>query len=207
EKRPQDLKLADTLGITDISLATILGITQDNRPILSQCINENNKDSLAIIIGVLNRIPELKISFGRAQGQFNPELVAGILLDWINGQSISKIAQKQYITVNECSGYIFSKLKNYIPWGMAIYQKISNDENELLPSYAFYGVKDAQSVKLSYVGVPRFALNKVKDLIKDKSLYDDLSNLREHIKNQNFALENNQAKNAMINQIIKQAIL
>ncbi len=207
EKEPSQLKLADTLGITDISLATIIGITRDTGPSLAQCIEENNQDGLTVIIDAINCIPELKINLGREEGRFNAELIAGILLDWINGQSISEIADTHGLGVNKCSGYIFSRLKNYIPWGMAIYQKISHDKNELLPSYAFYGVKDERSVKLSYIGVPRFALSKVKSLITDDRLYSNLSNLKDHLKRENFVFEENQAKNEMINKIIKQAII
>ena len=205
-KDKRQLRLADTLGITDISLSTIIGITQDNRPILSDCINQNDRDGLATIIDAIYKIPELKISLGRQEGLFNAELIAGILLDWINGKTISEIAKKSGIELNECSEYIFSRLKNYIPWGMAIYQKISNDNNELLPSYAFYGVKDEKSVKLSYIGVPRFALNRVKQLIKDENLYKDLSKLGKHIQSRNFTLEDNSTRNEIINQIIKQSV-
>lgn len=205
-KETSQLKLADTLGITDISLSTIIGIvTHQNTPLLSDCISQNNTNNLAIIINAINVIPELKIHL-REQGQFNPELIARIMLGWINGRSISQISRANNLTTNECSGYIFSRLKNYIPWGMAIYQKISHDTNELLPSYAFYGVKDEKSVKLSYIGVPRFALQKVKSTITDDNLYQDMNELKSYIKKQNFDIEQSTTQNNIINKIIKKSI-
>ena len=207
KKDAGQLKLADALGITDISLSTIIGITQENGPLLSECIYNNDTENLAIIINAINIIPELKISLGREEGLFNSALIAGILLDWINGRSIPEISRANDITTNECSGYIFSRLKNYIPWGMAIYQKISKDQNELLPSYAFYGVKDEKSVRLSYIGVPRFALNKVKAAITDDNLYKDTHALRAFIRTKEFVLAEEASRNHIVNQIIKSSIL
>ncbi len=206
-KQVSQLKLADTLGITDISLATIIGITQENRPLLSACLRDNNQRKLAVIINAIHRIPELKISLGRQTGIFDPRLVAGILLGWINGETIPQIARAQSLELNECSGYIFSRLKNYIPWGMAIYQNISNDENKLLPSYAFYGVKDEPSVKLSFIGVPRFALSRVKNTITDKTLYEDIKKLRTFVKKSKFDLETAPGKNDIVNRIIQDSVL
>jgi replicative superfamily II helicase len=206
EKRPQDLKLADTLGITDISLSTIIGISIENRPLLSESIEKNDRENLTQIIEYINSIPELKIGLGRQEGQFNAELVAGVLLSWINGKSIQEISHNNCISINECSGYIFSNLKNYIPWGMAIYQNISNDENPLLPSYAFYGVKDEQAVKLSYLGVPRFAVEKVKKCITDDSLYNDMAQLKKFLKNQEFLIVENIPNKEVVNKIIKSSL-
>ena len=212
DKSANQLKLADTLGITDVSLSTIIGIikNQDNLPLLSECIGKNNKNGLAIIIDAINSIPELKISL-RQEGFFKPELIAGILLDWINGKSIANISVNNQLSTNECAGYIFSKLKNYIPWGMAIYQKISSDDNDLLPSYAFYGVKNKQHVKLAYLGVPRFALDKVATYISDDALYNDTSKLKsflkDTLKNKAISLDENNNKNVIINTIIEKSII
>ena len=207
EKKASQLKLADTLGITDISLSTIIGITQNNRPLLSECIDKNNIDDLAIVIDAINKIPELKISLGRQKGSFQPKLIASIMIDWINGKTIAEISKNNALKINDCSGYIFSRLKNYIPWGMAIYQKISDDQNDLLPSYAFYGVKNEKSVKLSYIGIPRFALNNVKKSIKDDHLYKDIQSLRKFIKDQKFSVKNNIDRSDIINQIIKKSLI
>ena len=210
-KKINQLKLADTLGVTDISLSTLIGRTQEIKSLkLSDCIDQNDKIKLKEICEVIHSVPELKIDLGREAGSFNPELVASILLDWINGKSVSQISERNELDINECSNYIFSKLKNYIPWGIAIYQKISNDDNRLLPSYAFYGVKDEQAVKLSYIGVPRFALVKIKKEIEDLSLYQSISKLKnflmKNLTENNFKLEQNMSRNKIVNQIIKRSI-
>ena len=114
-----------------------------------------------------------------------------------------KISIDNCLDINECSGYIFSRIKNYIPWGISIYQKISNDNNPILPSYTFYGVFDKESVKLSYIGVPRFAVSQMKKEIKDKKLYDNLCKLKEFIKNNHFDLKELKSDNEIINKIIK----
>jgi len=206
-KEVKNLKLADNLGITDISLATIIGITTDSRPLLTECIEQKNTAKLAQILAAIHKIPELKISLGRDQGEFNATLIANILLDWVNGKSIKTISLNNELTVNACAGYLFSNFKNYVPWGMAIYQKISYDNNPILPSYAYYGVNNEESVKLSYIGVPRFALQQVKNSITDPKIYQNISELRQFLKQKKTFLEKNFNKNAILNQIIQNSIL
>jgi hypothetical protein len=59
-----------------------------------------------------------------------------------------------------------------MPWGINIYQAVSFDiqtENaQLLPSYIYYGVADKESVIVSKLGVPRFAVHNVVSILKEE---------------------------------------
>jgi hypothetical protein len=70
-----------------------------------------------------------------------------------------------------------------MPWGMNIYQEVSYDlqtENALmLPSYIYYGVSNKEAVIISKLGVPRFAVNNVLKVLKEK--YADIPISVEHI--------------------------
>ena len=63
-------------------------------------------------------------------------------------------------------------MKSYMPWGMNIYQAVSFDlqtENaQMLPSYIYYGVSSKEAVIVSKVGVPRFAVDNVLKVLKQK---------------------------------------
>ena len=89
DKKAKDLKLADALGITNISLNTILGLYQNNKYCITDSIKTKNMDELSVIIENINRIPELKLNFGNT-GNFEPKLIAKILLGWVHGESIKK---------------------------------------------------------------------------------------------------------------------
>ena len=63
-------------------------------------------------------------------------------------------------------------MKSYMPWGINVYQTISYDlqtENaQMLPSYIYYGVSSREEVIVSKLGVPRFAVKNVLDILRKK---------------------------------------
>ena len=64
-------------------------------------------------------------------------------------------------------------MKSYTPWGINIYQAVSFDlqtENaQMLPSYIYYGVSSKEAVIVSKLGVPRFAVDNVLRVLKEKN--------------------------------------
>ena len=197
----RQLKKADSSGISDISYRTITGLVLALKKEIIEMVGNSRKDdflkaskiilqskdviSLARIINIIARIPEMKLQlFGH--GNFNPESIAKIVIGWVNGRKVAEIAKEiQYENVSyeeilgRCFKYVNGNLKSYIPWGMSIYQTLTDDidtgDGMNLPSYIYYGVKDKEAVILSKAGVPRFAINDVKELIKKYSPGIELS--------------------------------
>ena len=104
----------------------------------------------------------------------------------MHGERVSDIAdnirrenQTPEEIVEICNQYLNSQMKSYMPWGINIYQELSYDFNsdnaKLLPSFIYYGVSDKDSVILSKVGVPRFAIDSVKKALRKKDKNMDIS--------------------------------
>lgn len=220
-KKIQDLTLADQSGISDISLSklyaeylelkkelTISNInTDDNLKVSKMILKTKNEDAFAKVISILNKISEFKLDLGSMGQSFSPELIAKITIQWVNGDSIEKIAQDNYNDKHDntykeflalCNKYINSPMKNFIPWGISVFQTISNDrDNEVaenLPSLIYYGVNNVEGAILSKIGVPRSMLNNMSNLIKSEKAtlpikienMDEIKNLLKNVDEKTF---------------------
>lgn len=195
-KKKADLEKADELGISDISYskvksmigAFIMDLKErgDSDYFASKLILESkNVERLSDIITIIARIPELNIAM-LGQGNLDSERIARLLIGWVHGERVFDIAsdirrENQPIdtVVEMCNRYLNSQMKSYMPWGMNIYQEISydlsTDDAKLLPSFIYYGVSDKESVILSKVGVPRFAIDNVRNALKKKDKHIEIS--------------------------------
>lgn len=226
------LTLADTFGVSDLSLNLVTGLilerereiklqtsdpkSQENQLLASKIILETKDiDNLAEIVGIIAKFPEMQISLWNQPGKLDAVSVAKVIIGWVNGQSIHNIAQSLEMgnkdVLGICNQYINSNLKNFIPWGINVYQMITKDKTDtakMLPSYIYYGVNDKESVILSRIGVPRFLVNNVKTILKksfanERIATDNLDNLRARIKEINdFAIGSSQQEKAAIKEIV-----
>ena len=137
-----------------------------------------NVERLAEIISIIAKIPEIKIQI-MERGVLDPESIARLLVGWVNGEKVSDIAksikrtgQTDEEVISICNRYLNSQMKSYMPWGINVYQTISYDlqtENaQMLPSYIYYGVSSREEVIVSKLGVPRFAVKNVLDILRKK---------------------------------------
>lgn len=192
-KSPATLKLADLSGISDISLSKLYSEykkfveqlesnnanTDKNKKASSLILDSENSHYLGQIIYMLNQVPEFKLSFGMNGDEFNSEMIAKMVIGWVGGDSIEKIAHDNYVPnpkvdfnefLSKCNKYINSKMKNFIPWGISVYQTVSSDREDTrsanLPSFIYYGVNNTEMAILSKVGVPRSALKTVKSVLE-----------------------------------------
>lgn len=185
------LKLADLLGISDISLSKFYSeMARLKEDLLSEFGPDatekmkasklilDSKDSVIFsrVVDILASIPELKV-FIDGRGTLDSKSIADIVIGWVNGRSINDIAseirrdgQSLEDAIGLCHRYINGRLKTFVPWGVSIYQNltddVSEDRSKSLPSYIYFGVKDNNSVILSTAGVPRFALGEVSRIYK-----------------------------------------
>lgn len=126
--------------------------------------------ALTSVIEVIADIPELDLGIrtDTANAQFNARTVAGITRDWVNGKSVSEIAdswfgfhESESERIRAAGHYIHSKLVGQVPWGMsALYKLLALDQNEgsttaYSSAMVFYGVSSPQGVTMRIGGVPR----------------------------------------------------
>ena len=141
-------------------------------------LQTKNIERLTEIINIIARIPEIKIEM-LGQGNLDPESIAKLLLGWVNGdkvkdiaKNIKRVGQSDEEVISLCNRYLNSQMKSYMPWGMNIYQAVSYDlqteSAQMLPSYIYYGVSSKEAVIVSKLGVPRFAVENVLKVLKEK---------------------------------------
>lgn len=189
QNEKKDMSKADELGISDISYTKVKSIIGafiynlkekgDNEYKASEIIlKTKNVQRLAEIIDIIARIPEIKIQI-LGQGSLDAESIARLLMGWVNGDKVKDIARKirrddqsEEEAISICNRYLNSQMKSYMPWGINIYQAVSFDlqteSAQMLPSYIYYGVSDKEAVIVSKLGVPRFAIRNVLDILKSK---------------------------------------
>lgn len=189
QNEKKDMSKADELGISDISYTKVKSIIGafihklkeegDNEYKASEIIlKTKNVQRLAEIINIIAKIPEIKIQI-LGQGALDAESIASLLMGWVNGDKVKDIAKKirrndqsEEEAISICNRYLNSQMKSYMPWGINIYQAVSFDlqteSAQMLPSYIYYGVSDKEAVIVSKLGVPRFAVKNVLDILKNK---------------------------------------
>lgn len=188
-----NLTLADVFGISNISLNGVMAriiefknnlqaegvLNNENLHVSKIILESKNEENLAKIIAIISGIPELKVAIFNRAGKLDVESISKILIGWVNGEPINKIASKiqrqnQNLdqAIGECNKYINGNLKNYLPWGMNIYQTLTEDNKsesaKMLPSYIYYGVSDKESAIIASIGIPRFLVNNIKSKVKEK---------------------------------------
>lgn len=172
-REPGYLALADGTGFSlatvDMLYARQLNSTMNSEIFWSpSSLFSEDLQSLTSVIEILADVPELELGRGDS-GQFNPESVAGIVRDWVHGESLQSIADTWFAyrdeevdRIREASHYLHSRLVAQVPWGMGVMQRLMLDEEEVeevghIPSLVFYGVPSKEAVSLRMAGVPRIA--------------------------------------------------
>ena len=231
--KKEDMAKADELGISDISYTKVKSIigafihglkeNGDQEYKASEIILQTrNIKRLTDIINIIAKIPEIKIDM-LGQGNLDPESIAKLLMGWVNGDKVKDIAeeikrpgQKDEDVISLCNRYLNSQMKSYMPWGINIYQAVSFDlqtENaQMLPSYIYYGVSSKEAVIVSKVGVPRFAVDNVLRILKEKHpklsiSIDNIMNLKaaiHQIESTEYKIENVSSK--IIKEIVDKRI-
>lgn len=198
------LTLADVFGISNISLNSVTARVIEHKNRIEELYSTNINDhlyasnvilktkdvaDLSEIIGVLSNIPELKVSlFEREGGKLDTVTIAKVLIGWVNGESVNEIATKAKRegesiddAIGNCNKYINGNLKNYLPWGINIYQTLTKDANDesakMLPSFIYYGVNSKQSAILASIGIPRFIIPMVLNVLNNAQQNVSIDNI------------------------------
>ena len=181
-REPGYLALADGTGFSLSSIDMLYAIQSRDYPEFrdpafwsKDTLFASDLSHLESVVSVLGKVPELQLG-SQDTGSFNPYRIAGIVQDWVNGHSISLIADRwfQHETngmerVRAASHYLHSKLVGQIPWGIGAIQRLAGIEQQQgdaanVPSLVFYGVSSREAAQLRMVGVPRIAADRLASL-------------------------------------------
>jgi helicase len=195
------LALADGTGFSLSSVDFLYALQRQEHPEFGDVnfwstgnLFGENLDSLSSVVSVLGQIPEL--SLGREDvGPFNPQRVAGIIRDWVEGKTVSEIADSWFAHVDdltrrrrEAGHYLYSQLVGQVPWGVGAIQRLvfgAGDpaaEATHVPSLIYYGVPSRDAVSLRMVGVPRVAAKGLGEVLQAESELNSYEDLRSWVR-------------------------
>lgn len=173
-KNKKKMEVITGSGLSSLSMNYLLGNYNKELKFAASNLFAEHDETLSKLVKIVGGVPEIDLGIYKKGGNLNPELVAEITKDWVNGKSLREIALKhiQYKEtldekIQHCGKYIYGTLTNNLSWGIAAFQKTvgmrENNEVEfaledtLIPSYIYFGVNSKEAAALSMLGVPRFA--------------------------------------------------
>lgn len=168
------LALADSTGFSLTSVDYLTAVSRREHPDFAdprfweprRLFDSGSLAALTEVVTVLGRVPELTLGQDAA-GQFNPERVAGIVRDWVQGESVSAIADRWFAQERDdrerrrdAASYLFSRLVGQMPWGLGALQQLNlradaPGDAAHVPFMVFYGVNSGDATRLRMSGVPR----------------------------------------------------
>lgn len=189
--RSSDAKLSDSTGFSTVSIRNLLGGLQSvgmnqsdwNR---NQLFSENNQN-LSKLVGLMLNTPEIRSQVQKLSPNlqaFDQTSISRMMVDWVNGKSISFIADKYFATQGDprkrieiCSKAMYSYMANAATWGLAAIQKMPNsgagwdqlseiDKKKManLPALLHYGVSSDEAVLMRKSNIPRSIATRVGQL-------------------------------------------
>ncbi|MBU7018736.1 MAG: DEAD/DEAH box helicase [Theionarchaea archaeon] len=148
-------------------------------------IFEYGSDNLTRQIEVVSRIPEIRLGH-RDKPSFDPNRIANILKEWVNGVPLNTMAERYGIgdeddkqkQLTEFSDYLFGLL-GVASWGIGALEGIclaqaTEDEWQevgYIPAMVFYGVRHKEAVWLRMVGVPRVLADGLAKIWREKNAF------------------------------------
>lgn len=168
------LNFADKTGFSVPSVLRIMGEKAHNIGIsdLDSWKPENLFDptdysNLAEKIQVIATLRETNLGTDSDYSQFNPDLVAKVLISWVNGNKLHSISSiHPYFRNNDATQEV-SDFINYMngarfkaSWGLSALEGIvrgtdSDIKDSYVPSYVYFGVNNPKALALRMIGIPR----------------------------------------------------
>lgn len=188
-----DAERADKTGFSTISVNQMIGrlrgagLTHNdwNR---AQLFSEQNQ-SMQKLIGIMLNTYEIKKSINELSSDQKPldqSSIARLIIDWVNGQNISRIASRFYpgedlnSAIQKTTKALYKVVANSATWGLAALQKMPTsgvDWDNLseierkrmanLPAYLHYGVNTDEGVLMRKNNVPRSIANRIGQLYNE----------------------------------------
>lgn len=188
-----DAKMSDATGFSSVSVRQMIGrlatsgITPNdwNR---NQLFSEQNQ-SMQKLVGIMLNTYEIKKSMEELSSGERPldqTSIARLIIDWVNGQSITRIASRFYpnedlnSAIQKTTKALYKIVANSATWGLAALQKmptsgvdwdnLSDIEKKRmanLPAYLHYGVNTDEGVLMRKNNVPRSIANRIGHLYNE----------------------------------------
>lgn len=183
--------LSDSTGFSTVSVGKLMGGLNSlslNQGDWSgnQLFSENNRN-LKNLVGLMLKTPEIRNqvkNLSPNKNKIDESSISRMMVDWVNGKSISFIADKYFFSqsnprkrIEMCSKAMYSYMANAATWGLAAIQKMPNsgagwdDLSELdkkkmanLPAFLHYGVSSDEAVLMRKSSVPRSIAKRAGEL-------------------------------------------
>ena len=185
------LSFADKTGFSVPSVLNVMrqkslnpNISDFNSWNPNNIFDRNNPNNLTEKIQVIAALRETKIGTDSDKAPFNPEIIANILISWVNGDNFETMSNIhpyfKSLSDNERINDFVSKMNEIrfkSSWGLSALEGIvKGNEAEIkdtyVPSYAYYGVNNVKSLALRMIGIPRGLSSSLSQVIeKDISSY------------------------------------
>ncbi|MCR6643040.1 MAG: hypothetical protein NVV82_29625 [Sporocytophaga sp.] len=182
--------MSDATGFSSISVKQMIGrlATSGISPNdwnKNQLFSEQNQ-SMQKLIGIMLNTYEIKKSINELSSGEKPldqSSIARLIIDWVNGQTISKIASRFYPNedinnaIQKTTKALYKIVANTATWGLAALQKmptsgvdwdnlseIEKKKMANLPAYLHYGVNTDEGVLMRKNNIPRSIANRLGEL-------------------------------------------
>lgn len=196
------LTYADKTGFSVPSVLSIMQSKSSNPEIAdleswkpNVLFNETNTEPMTEKISVIGHLQEVKLGSESSHSPFNPEIVAKILINWVNGDDISSLSKLHPYYKNMESGRI-NDFISYLTqttfkssWGLSALEgivKSKNDDidetNSYIPSMVYYGVKSKEAIALRMLGIPRVLSDNLAESMIDSNNPQSFDDVRERVK-------------------------
>lgn len=188
--QPGRVALSDQTGFSTPTVGMIMG-TQREVPGLAEpalwepaALFGADRQALTDRMRVLGEVPELGLGWEQA-GTFSPERAAAIVASWVNGVSVSSLAdeygdkkadpEKRLATF---ARYLYGTLAYKASWGLGALESVylggrSTEpdpaaQSPYVPSMVYFGVKTPEAVWMRMAGLPRVAAPGAGDLWRER---------------------------------------
>ncbi|WP_439490303.1 DEAD/DEAH box helicase [Algoriphagus sp.] len=185
-----DAKMSDATGFSSVSVRQMIGklATSGISPSdwnRNQLFSEQNQ-SMKKLVGIMLSTYEIKKSIEELSSGERPldqSSIARMIIDWVNGHNISRIARRFYpneelnSAIQKATKALYKIVANSATWGLAALQKMPTsgvdwdslseiDKKRManLPAYLHYGVNTDEGVLMRKNNVPRSIANRIGHL-------------------------------------------
>lgn len=185
------LNFADKTGFSVPSVLRIMSEKAHNISISQldswtpeNLFNPTDSSNLAEKIRVIAALRETNLGTDSDYSQFNPDLVAKVLISWVNGNKLHSISSLHPHFQNSDTTQEVSDFINYMngarfkaSWGLSALEGIvkgtdSDIKDSYVPSYVYYGVNNPKALALRMIGIPRGLSNSLSQVLtNDISTY------------------------------------
>lgn len=182
------LAFADKTGFSVPSVINVMRQARTNTEISDlsswskeQLFDSGNPQNLTEKIKVIAALKETKLGV-EALSQFNPELYAKIIIDWVKGDKLANIANIHPIyniqntdekeTEDRITEFVkkMNDIRFKASWGLSALEGIVKGNTDIqdshIPSLVYFGVDNEKSLAFRMIGVPRALAFSFEDLIE-----------------------------------------